>query len=625
MRSVGFSALLLALVALLLVLAAGFIFLFQAELRLRDQVRASLAEADQLRQAQAETELELAAAEATRDAVAIALATAESANVDLEGQLVDSQQQIDVQATQVAGLTGEVDAVKADLAALQDEQRSLPPQAWIINPADDEILPAGQPVSILIAASDPFGLSSVSLEVDGEELSSYSVNGDTFFWRSAAWTPPTDAEGEHAVTVTATNENDVTSREASVTFTLSDIDARNAAIRAAVEANVSDLRGLEPLSPIQPVILNREQLRERIEADFAAENTPEETRKDVLELAAFDFMERDYDLYAALITLRSEGILGFYDPETAEFVVVTDDVLLDPAAQWTHAHEFVHVLQDQHYSLEAINDESLDSEARAALRALAEGEAELVQYLYLFDADYFTRSEAESILNDPAETDTRFLEDLPPVLVSNMAFPYNAGANFVSELYREGGFEAVDAAWRNPPRSTEHILHPDRYLAGDDPQIVALAPLTDTLDAATGTPGWQLVDEDILGEFFLREYLAQQLPATEVNRAATGWGGDRYAVYYQPAGDEMVMALRLAWDTPEDAAEFGRLYPTYPEGLFRTTGDPAPDAGTCWPNRDDDASEYICFRQSEDQSFVVRGPSREVIAAVMIALLAGDA
>ena len=128
----------------------------------------------------------------------------------------------------------------------------------------------------------------------------------------------------------------------------------------------------------------------------------------------------------------------------------------------------------------------------------------------------------------------------PPVLISSLSFPYSSGYRFVETLYDAGGFEAIDAAWADPPRSTEHILHPERYLAGDAPQIVTLPPLTDTLGV-----GWELLEDDILGEFFLREYLDQQLAAAVAERAAEGWGGDRYAVYWNEATGGLVMALRL--------------------------------------------------------------------------------
>lgn len=595
------TATILFLIMLLLVVAAGFVFLFQTEIRFRDRLRDLRADNETLRAGQAETELRLSGAEGTREAVAIALATAEHNGVLLEGQLVDSQQSVDKLAGQVATLEGQ-------LADLEGEAQARPPVARIVAPLDQAVLPLGRPVQIVLVASDAAGLTSLTLEVDGRRYSTYPIDGERLYARTLSWPAPNLA-GEHTFTVAAININGVSSGPQSVTIELQDAEAHNAALRAEVEANVSDLRGLEPLEPIAPVVLTREQLRDRVAADFAADTTVAESRADVLALSAFDFMGRDFDLYDAQVRMQSEGILGFYDPDTAEFVVVNDGALLDPSAQWTHAHEFVHALQDQHYDLDALTDDSRDSEARAAVRALAEGEAELVQYLYLFENDYFDRAEVEAILNDPEQTDDSYLRDLPAVLVDNLAFPYTSGVEFVLDLYREGGFAAIDAAWADPPLSTEQILHPERYQAGDRPQLVALAPLTDTLGA-----GWAQVDADILGEFFLREYLAQQLPPPVVERVATGWGGDSYAVYADEATGGLVMALQLVWDTPDDAAEFAAAYPAYPEALFDVDGQAQTDGSTCWAGAD-----VICFLQSEGVSLVVRAPDATTATAVIAA------
>ncbi|CUS04466.2 protein of unknown function [Candidatus Promineifilum breve] len=603
MKSSPSTATVLILLVLLLVVAAGFVFLFQAELRFRDHLRTLSAENESLQATQAEAELELSAAVATRDAVAADLAAAESDSLTLEGQLVESQQALDA-------LNAEVETLRGQLADVADQQQNEPPVARIVSPLEAEALPAGQPVQIVLVAGDAAGLSALMLDVNGRRFSTYTLDGEKLYARTLNWNAPAE-EGEVVLTVTATNLNDVTSAPQSTTVTLVDTEARNATIRAEVEANVIAMRGLEPTTPITPTVLTRDALRQRLENDFAAEITPEESQADVLELSAFDFLAADFDLYAAQLALQSESIGGFYDPETAEFVVVSDGALLDPAAQWTHAHEFVHALQDQHYDLEALTDEALDSEARAAVRALAEGEAELVQSLYLFDNDFFTEEEIEAIRNNTGgEEQADLLNTVPPVLINDMIFPYTAGVDFVVELYREGGFAAIDAAWANPPRSTEHILHPDRYLAGDAPQIVALAPLTATLGA-----GWELVDEDIMGEFYLRQYLAQQLPASAVGRAAAGWGGDRYAVYHNAAAGALVMALRLVWDTPADAQEFAAAYADYPAALLGVVATPQPDGGNCWV-----ADEVICLAQVESESFIVRAPDEATAAAVMAAI-----
>ena len=595
---------------LLLVAAAGFVFLLQGGLRLGNEARDIAAANETLRAEVAAAELELASEVATREAVVAALATAESDNLIIKEELVASQQALDSATAQVDELTGEADGLRDTLAQLQDEAQARRPVARIVTPLDGATLPVGQPASIVLVAGDAVGLTSLTLEVDGQSFGDYPLDGETLYARTLNWPAP-DEEGEHTFTVTTININGVASQPQTITVTVQDTEARNAALRAEVEANVIELRGLPLLSPITPVVLSRDALRDRLATEAAAETTPEEARADVLELSAFDFLEPDYDLYAAQLQLQSDGILGFYDPETAEFVVVSDGALLDAPTLYTHAHEFVHALQDQHYDLEALTDEALDSEAQAAVRALAEGEASLVQYLYLAERDYFTPDEVDAIVNDSAQTDDSFLDEYPPVLINNLAFPYVSGSRFVGELYRAGGFAAIDAAWANPPQSTEHILHPERYRAGDAPQIVALAPLTDTLGV-----GWQEIENNVMGEFFLREYLDQQLPATTAARAALGWGGDRYAVYWNEATGGLVMALRAVWDTPADAAEFAAAYADYPAGLFDVAPQTQADGSTCWVG--DDA---ICFRQVEGESFVVRAPDVATAGAVLAALL----
>ncbi|RIK15687.1 MAG: hypothetical protein DCC51_14385 [Anaerolineae bacterium] len=568
MKSSPSLATVLILIMLLMVVAAGFVFLFQAELRFRDHLRILSAENETLRGERANIELELSGAVATRDALAAGLAAAEGDTRLLEGQLVESQQTVEQLTGQVATLTAEVDDLAADLVELEGAAQSRPPVAEIVTPEDGGTFPVSRPIEIVLVAGDVAGLASLTLEVNGRRFITYTLDGEKLYARTLDWNAPAQ-EGEVSFTVSAVNINGAKSVPQSVTITLADTEARNAATRAIVEANVSEMRGLEPLTPIAPVVLTRDELRERLAADFATDTTPQEARFEVLELSAFDFLGRDFDLYSALLALQSEGILGFYDPDTAEFVVISDGALLDPSAQLTHAHEFVHALQDQH-------------------------------------------EEVESILNPPDQADVDFLREFPPVLVNDLAFAYTSGVEFVVDLYKEGGFEAIDAAWANPPASTEHILHPDRYRAGDLPQIVALAPLTDTLGA-----GWTLLNENVLGEFYLREYLDQQLTTPVSARAAAGWGGDRYAVYWNETEEGLVMAMRLVWDSPEDAAEFARAYPDYPAALTGSEASAQPGGSTCWTGDD-----VICFLQLDGDSLIARAPDMPTALAILATLSA---
>ncbi len=380
--------------------------------------------------------------------------------------------------------------------------------------------------------------------------------------------------------------------------------------RAAIEANVVNIRELEPLAAVDPTLLSTSELGQRLEEEFAESYSPEEARNDAIAWSAFDFFPADFDLYNFVISLYTEQIAGFYDAETDEFVIIGDDDEFDVLEQWTHAHEYVHALQDQHYNLEILEDESLDSEATFAIQAMAEGDATLVQTLYLLGG-YFDQEQLFEILTTAFEIDTAVLDSAPPVIAHELEFPYISGLAFVQALYDKGGFAAVDEAWEQLPQSTEHILHPDRYLAGDLPQLVALAPLTDTLGA-----GWQLAKEDVLGEFYLREYLSQQLDSNQVNEAATGWGGDRYAVYWNESIQQSVMVLQIGWDTAADAKEFHNIYPEYSNRSFGALGSDRPDGGRCWQG-----TNVICLYALGDQSLVVRAPDMNIMNSVTLAMI----
>lgn len=383
------------------------------------------------------------------------------------------------------------------------------------------------------------------------------------------------------------------------------------AARAEIEANVVELRGLEPMDPVVVTLLSRDELRQRIDEEFLADYSAEDARNDAIVMSAFDFFSADFDLYGFTLDLLSEEIAGYYDPETDEFVLISEDDEFGVLEKLTHAHEYVHALQDQHYDLEQFDDDSLDSEASVALSALVEGDATMVQTIYIIEG-YLSTEELLAALAEAMEIETPILDNAPPVLARGLMFPYIEGMAFVEALYMLDGFDTVDQAWENPPQSTEHILHPQRYLDGDLPQVVSLVPLTDTLGQ-----GWHLVDEDIFGELYLREYLDQQLESQAVENAATGWGGDRYAIYWNDDTESIVMLLRLAWDTDADGEEFRDAYQEYPGGLFDAKSRKQPDGGLCW-----EGDDVICLYMFDGDTMISRAPNLELAATIAAEQLA---
>jgi hypothetical protein len=337
-----------------------------------------------------------------------------------------------------------------------------------------------------------------------------------------------------------------------------------------IEERVSELRGLETRQPVAKAFLTTDELRQRITEDLAEEYSEQEARDDVLLYVAFEFMEPDVDLYNLLIDLQTEQIAGFYDADTKEMFVVKSDEEPGALERWTFSHEYTHVLQDQHFDLQALgftdegHDEDEDSERQFAIRSLVEGDAYLLMKQYALQ--HFDLKDVQELLDASEDTDSTVLDSAPEIVRETLLFPPEAGTAFVSAIFNDGGWSAVDAAYADPPVSTEQILHPERY-PDDEPQIVTLPPLTATLGS-----GWRLVDEDVMGEFGLQLYLKVHVSPSDDDIApeiaAEGWGGDRYAVYWREDESGHVVVLRLAWDTPADAGEFFHAYSRFAENRF---------------------------------------------------------
>jgi hypothetical protein len=189
-----------------------------------------------------------------------------------------------------------------------------------------------------------------------------------------------------------------------------------------------------------------------------------------------------------------------------------------------------------------------------------------------------------------------------------LLFPYEFGDEFARFLYEEGSYPALDAAWVNPPQSTEQILHPEKYRADEGPSLVTLPDLQPVLG-----DDWTLAAESVLGEFMLEQYLAQHLNETQVETAVTGWGGDRFAIYANEANGSFLMVLHNVWDTVADSTEFAALYPTYPTQLFGSESEVQAGGGECWPGE----AELICLYQYAQNTLIVRGPDLMLIQEVV--------
>jgi hypothetical protein len=254
------------------------------------------------------------------------------------------------------------------------------------------------------------------------------------------------------------------------------------------------------------------------------------------------------DLRDAYKALTASQVIGLYDAGSGSlyFVGSSDP---SPLERFTLAHELTHALDDQHFDLSRLDDlaPNCQDDAIDAYTSLAEGDAMAGAFewarenLSLQDLAEFG-AEAARAPPPPAST--------PPFLIALIEFPYTDGQAFVDALRANGGQAAVDAAFTDPPASTEQILHPDRY-PNDAPQAVAVPHLAAALGA-----GWRDLDVQEVGEEWLRHLLALRLDEAEADRAADGWDGGQYRAFAR--GDRVAVAMDTVWDSPDQAQEFAR-------------------------------------------------------------------
>ncbi len=350
--------------------------------------------------------------------------------------------------------------------------------------------------------------------------------------------------------------------------TASSTAADDAAIYREIAGQVVAIRGLDAPEHVEPTIIDRATLEARVAEQFTKDNPPEVIDRAERIYKALGLLHADASLTDLYVALQGSQVIGFYDPSSKELVIVSHDGGLGPVERLTYAHEFTHELQDVAFDLQSLGLDQLQdqSDRGLALLGLVEGDAVSAQTTWM--TGNLTAAELTQVALEAA--DPAILEVMaktPAILLETSLFPYQDGAAFIAGLLGAGGYPAVNAAYADPPASTEQVLHPEKYAAHETPVVLAFpADL-----AARFGPGATLDALDTLGELQLRVWLKQLgVPGEQARAAASGWGGDRVALVHAGGGD--ALALSTAWDSRADAVEFRAAAATALDALKLSVG-----------------------------------------------------
>jgi len=339
---------------------------------------------------------------------------------------------------------------------------------------------------------------------------------------------------------------------------------------AAVLPELQAIRGLTFKEKVPVTVIDDKKAREYALTRFKRMTPEAKIRSDQTVFRLLGLVPPDVDVLKSLLDVLEEQAGGFYDPGTKSFYLL-DDMPKDMTALLT-AHEMTHALEDQRYDIDGRIAKVLDDDdASFALSAVVEGSATLAAAVYVSHqvAEGTLKQEQISAMNDAVHTER--LNAMPDTLKRQLLGPYVLGMTFLARGRLAGlsrGFPKtdIDAAWAHPPRSSEQILHPDKYWnpdRRDEPKRVAIPSPRSALGK-----DWKLAGSGVLGELTLGGLVGVAAPDTEAlasgggawtNAAASGWGGDRFELWTR--GTDAVVLLLTVWDTAADATEFANALP----------------------------------------------------------------
>jgi hypothetical protein len=368
---------------------------------------------------------------------------------------------------------------------------------------------------------------------------------------------------------------------------------------------VEAVRGLSPRAEVPLSFLDEREMIALLR-QFYVERSPQAQRLSCTALGLLPNVS---------ISIRPHRAAGIYVPDQEQLYVATGRQESGADDQALLAHAYAHALQDQHFDLGAMDARAVTTDAALAVQALVEGDATLLTAFYRYEdlkvADW--EHLAELILQAERPSYGEEL-DGSQAWARLQRFPYWEGRRFVHILFQAGGWEAINRAYTDPPRSTTQVLHPERYLEGRGGPTRVVVP---DLSAVLGE-GWTMLLQDTLGEFVVGLVLDGLLPEETAWRAADGWDGGAFVVWEHRDGSR-VLVWRTIWDSTAEAAEFERaLVALIPQRDLPAWPVDAPRglAGRWWET----GAGAVCVYRVARYVVTVRAPDVNALANIVAVL-----
>jgi hypothetical protein len=253
------------------------------------------------------------------------------------------------------------------------------------------------------------------------------------------------------------------------------------------------------------------------------------------------------------IVRQTAGTAALYVSEEAQIYLRSDWIGDPDITRLQLAYGYARALVDQHSDLLHLIQDASTLDQRLTLMAVSRGDALFALWRYANAAPDSQRASALTQLiaeaTLPSWSVTGSAVSYDPMLAQEIThLPLHLGVDFARARYAAGRLDALDEALRRPPRSTEQLLHPQRYAEGDEPLL--LEP-TIPMDA----PGWALTHAETVGEALMGLTLSRWSTGETGPKFVEDWGGDLLQRWEGPDQTQVVL-WHTVWDSAQSAGRF---------------------------------------------------------------------
>jgi hypothetical protein len=324
---------------------------------------------------------------------------------------------------------------------------------------------------------------------------------------------------------------------------------------------ISEITGLKLKHPVPMSTFTKEEWRRWVDDRVRESAKPEEILVEEKAMKMFGFLPPDFDLRAATVDLMTEQAAAVYDQRKKRMIFVqgaTSEEMEDAVL----VHELSHALADQHFDMRRFLEKGPRSdESESARMAVVEGQAMwiMIEAMLNRSGQSLTKNSAvlEAMLpsmGKMAASQYPVFEKSPLYMKESLLFPYSAGLAFQQAVIDKLGRDGIAAVLRDPPKNTQQVLHPEKYLA-HEPVVAGVE-----LPEFDGRTRMKKLTEGDVGEFDFHVLFQQYASRKDADEVAPAWRAGRFELLEEKGTKHPVLRWAVLWASPESAHRALSLY-----------------------------------------------------------------